>query len=258
MRRKLLLLERHRVITELVERKGQVTVAELSKTFAVSEVTVRSDLELLAQRGALVRSHGGGIRRRDNDEIPIAVKQIQRHEEKVRIAKAALQFIRDGDVIILDSGSTTAEIAQLLVTTPFKHLTVITNGLNVAMILANVTYVQVIMLGGEIRKTSFSMAGSQAELALENLHVDTLFMGVDSIDPDIGLMTPHAQEAQLNRKMIACARKVVAITDSTKFHMRSLRVICKLDQVDTLITDSELGEDVANTIIATGVQLIRT
>jgi DeoR family transcriptional regulator of aga operon len=205
----------------------------------------------------VVRSHGGALRRREIDEVPIAVKRIQQHDEKVRIAKAALSFIRDGEVIILDSGSTTAEIALLLQTAPFSRLTVITNALNIAMLLAHVPHVHLIMLGGELRKMSFSLAGLHAEQALEHLQADTLFLGVDSIHTEIGLMTPHVHEAQLNKKMIASSRQIIAVADSTKFQVRSLSLICKLEQIHTLITDDNLDSKIAKEITRTGVRLIK-
>ncbi len=253
---KLFVEERRRQIIEQIEAKQRVTVEQLTDRFAVSAVTIRGDLDALAQAGAVVRSHGGALRRREGDDIPLAVKATQHHEEKVRIAQAAVREINDGETIMLDSGTSTAEIARQIRTLKLRSLNVITNALNVAMDLANLPHVRLIMLGGMLRHMSYSLAGPQAEQVLRGLHADRLFLGVDSLDPEIGLMTPDVLEAQLNALMIQVSREVIAVTDSSKFQRRSLSVIASIDKLHKLITDTGASPQMVAALRARGVKVI--
>jgi DeoR family transcriptional regulator of aga operon len=254
---RLLVEERRRRIRELIEKNERATVEELARRFGVSAVTIRGDLDALAEAGVLVRSHGGALRRDDGlDDIPIPVKETLRHPEKVRIAQAAVKLVQDGETILLDSGTTTAEIARQIKFRRFDSLTVITNALNVAMELATVPAVRVIMVGGVLRHMSFSLSGPQAEQTLRGLHADRLFLGVDGIDPEIGLMTPDLLEAQLNAGMIQIARDVVVVADSSKFERRSVSVIAKLEAVRRLITDSGAPPAALEVLRGRGIEVI--
>lgn len=250
------LVERRRQIVELVERREQATVEELAAQFDISVVTIRSDLKALEEAGAIVRTHGGALIQRDQSDLPISVKENQQHAEKKRIAAAAVKLIADGETIILDSGTTTAEIAKLIRGMKFKSINVITNALNIAALLANVPHVNLIMLGGQLRSSSYSLSGPQAEAALERLHADRLFLGVDSLDPEIGLMTPYLLEAQLNARMMQVSRQVIAVADSSKLLRRTLSVIAKVEQLDMLITDSNADPEVVRNLGVRGVEVV--
>ena len=247
--------QRRRVIRTLVESNSQGNVAELARRFRVSEVTIRSDLSALAGIGALVRVHGGALPPGDGEELPITVKQSLYHAEKVRIATAAAALIQDGETILLDSGTTTAEIARQIRGLKLRSLNVITNALNIAVLLANSHHVNLIIPGGVLRRKSWSLAGPQAEQALRELQADRLFLGVDSLDPEIGLMTPHVLEAKLNALMIRIARQTVAVTDSSKLLRRNLSVIAPVEQVHLLITDRAAAPDAVAAIRARGVEV---
>jgi len=253
---KVMIEERRRLIREMVESKGSVTVDELAESFGISKVSIRSDLRLLDSMGVLVRSRGGALVIRDDDDLPITVKENLHRAQKIRIAEEAVKQIEDGETIILDSGSTTAEIAKQIRGLKLNSINVITNALNVAVLLANTSHVNLIMLGGVLRNNSFSLSGPQAERALEGLYADRLFLGVDSIDPEIGLMTPHLLEAQLNAKMIQISRKVIAVADSSKLMRRNLSVIARMDQINTLITDKAAPASLVELFNATGVEVI--
>jgi len=254
---RLLVEERRRRIRELIEKNERATVEELVERFAVSAVTIRGDLDALSEAGVLVRSHGGALRRDDAlGDIPIPVKETLRHPEKVRIAQAAVRLIQDGDTVLLDSGTTTAEIARQIKFHRFDALTVITNALNVAMELATVPAMRVTLVGGVLRHMSFSLSGPQAEQTLRGLHADRLFLGVDGIDPEIGLMTPDLLEAQLNAAMIQIAREVVVVADSSKFERRSVSVIAKLDAVRRVITDAGAPKAALDALRARGIDVI--
>jgi DeoR family transcriptional regulator of aga operon len=132
---------------------------------------------------------------------------------------------------------------------------VITNALNVAVLLAGVPFVNLVMPGGLLRQKSWSLSGPQAEQAMRDLQADVLFLGVDSLDPEVGLMTPHVLEAQLNAQMIRIARRVVAVTDSSKLLRRNLSVIAPVEQVDLLITDRDADRGCIEAIRARGVDV---
>jgi len=251
----LALEERQRRIRAMIEAQAQGTVTELARHFGVSAVTIRTDLAALENMGAVVRYHGGALPRGDSNEVPIDIKQTLHHAEKVRIATAAVELIRDGETLILDSGTTTAEIAKQIRALKLSSINVITNALNIAVLLANTPHVNLIIPGGVLRRQSWSLSGPQAEQSLRDLQADHLFLGVDSLDPEIGLMTPHVLEAQLNALMIRISRHVVAVTDSSKLLRRNLSVIAPVERVDLLITDRAAAEDCVAAIRARGVEV---
>lgn len=252
----LLLEERRRQIRELILEKGSVATEELAERFHTSMVTIRGDLKALADAGALVRTHGGAVVLRDNEDIPIGIKETLHLAEKMRIASAAAAMIRDGETIMLDSGSTTGEIAKKIRTLPLQSINVITNALNVAVILANAPHVRLVMLGGVLRPNSYSLSGPQAEAALAGLQADRLFLGVDSLDPEVGLMTPHLYEAQLNAQMIRSSRQVIAVADSSKLSRRNLSVIAKVEQIHMLITDTAASPSVVSALQQRGLEVL--
>jgi len=220
------------------------------------ERAIRGDLDALTATGAIIRSHGGALKRVDARDEPIAVKETLHHIEKTRIAQAALATIRDGETIILDSGTTTVEIARQIKKSELRELTVITNALNIAMELANLPNVRVIMIGGLLRQMAYSLVGPSAEHALRGLQADRVFLGVDGLDPEIGLMTPDVLEAQLNAIMIEIAREVVVVADASKFQRRSLSVIAKLDKVNKLITDDAAPPEITAALRARNIEVV--
>jgi DeoR family transcriptional regulator of aga operon len=251
----LLLDERRRAICDLLREHGRVTVAELSRRFRTSPVTIRLDLTALEAAGALTRSRGGALLRRENDDLPIGIKQTLRHAEKIRIARAAAALIKDGETIVLDSGTTTAEIARQIRNSHLKSINVITNALNIALLLSGLPTVRVIMLGGVLRQESHSLSGYLAENAIAGLQADRLFLGVDGLDPEIGVMTPHLAEAQLNARMIQISRQVVAVSDSSKLMRRNVSVIARVEQLHMLITDTAARPDVVEELRRRGVDV---
>lgn len=253
---RLAMAERRRRIRDLVEAHEHCSVAELAARFSTSMVTIRSDLAALEAGGVVMRTHGGVLAARDGDEIPLSRKKTLHLAEKMRIAQAAAGLIRGGDIVILDSGTTTAEIAKCIRGMHLDSLTVITNALNIATLLAGVPRLRLIMPGGVLRSSSLSMSGPQAEAALGALQADRLFLGVDSLDPAIGLMTPDVHEAQLNAQMIRISRQVVAVTDSSKLLRRNLSVIAPIDEVDLLITDTAADPECIAAIRARGVDVL--
>jgi DeoR family transcriptional regulator of aga operon len=251
----LLVAERRHRIVELLREHGKVTVEALAARFATSAVTIRTDLATLEADGALERTHGGALLRREDDDQPITVKQTLHHAEKVRIAKIAAGLIQDGETIILDSGTTTAEIAKQIRKLEVHSINVITNALNIASLLADVPAVRLIMPGGILRPESKSLSGHIAEAALANLQADRLFLGADGLDPERGVMTPHLPEAQLNAKMIEISRQVIAVADSSKLLRRNISLIARVEQLHMLITDTGANPDVVAELQRRGVEV---
>ena len=245
---------RHRIL-DLLARQGRVTVQELTRQFSVSAATIRSDLTALAASGACERTHGGALLSRDGEDHPIAIKQTLHHAEKQRIAKVAASLIRDGETVILDSGTTTAEIAKQIRTLPLNSLNVITNALNIANLLVDVPFVRLIVTGGELRPQSNAFSGYLAESIVETLHADLMFLGADAVDPERGVMTPHLLEAQLAAKMLAFSRQVIVVADSSKLLRRNIRLVARLEQIHMLITDSNAARTPLEQLRAAGVDV---
>lgn len=253
---RLLVEERKRRILQVLDTQERATVEELATRFHVSTVTIRGDLDALAGAGLLVRSHGGALKRLDLQDAPIAVKETLHHGEKVRIGHAAAQMIQQDETIILDSGTTTAEIARQLKFLKLRSLTVITNALNIAVELSNLPHIRVIMIGGLLRQMSYSTVGPHAEQLLRALTADRLFLGVDGLDPTIGLTTPDVLEAQLNALMIRVSREVIAVADSSKFLRRSLSVIASVNDVHRIITDDKVDPQIVAGLRARNIDVM--
>jgi DeoR family transcriptional regulator of aga operon len=248
-------LERRVKIIELLEKDGHVKVINLSEQFGVSEVTIRNDLAQLEEKGLLVRTRGGGMRtQRVAIDYQLNEKAKRYLKEKQAIGKAAAKLINENDTIIIDSGTTTQELAKQLKN--FKNLTIITNALNIAGQFVNDEDTKVIMLGGLLRHKSLSLIGPIAETSLKNYFCDKLFIGVDGIDSHYGITTPNIEEAHLNRRMIEISKEVIVLTDSSKFLRRSFAHIATMDRIDTVITDSNIPEEELKNLRNAGVNVI--
>ena len=252
--RGLLLEERRRRICELLREEGRVTVEALATRFGTSQVTIRADLSTLESTGALTRTHGGALSVPDTDQ-PLNVKQLRHRAEKLRIAAAAAALIEDGETIVLDSGTTTAEIARRIRTLELKSINVITNALNIAALLIDVPSVRLIVPGGFLRRESNSLAGPMAETALASLQANRLYLGADAVDPQLGVMTPHLAEAELNAKMIAISQQVVVVADSSKFMRRNISLIARVEQLHLLITDRAAPAEAVEHLRQRGVEV---
>jgi DeoR family transcriptional regulator, aga operon transcriptional repressor len=254
---RLLTEERRREIVGILERQGRVTVAELRKLFGVSAVTARSDLDALQASGMLVRSHGGGIRPLiTGPDYPLKVRETIHHEEKYKIAQAAVRLIQPYQTVMLGSGTTCAELALQIRRTAPEHLTVVTYALNIALRLADAPNLSLILIGGIFRHVSNALVGPQAEQMLTGLHADHCFLTVAGIDAAVGLTTLDILEAQLNAKMMAAARQVTVLTDSTKFGHRSLAMIAPSMGLHRIITDRSAPADQVEQFRALGTEVL--
>lgn len=251
----ILTIERRTKTLDLLNSKGQVSVADLSRIFNVSEVTIRNDLTHLEKKGLLIKTRGGGIKtQRVGIDQHLNEKAKIRSKEKAAIGKKAASLISDGDTIIIDSGTTTLEIAKNL--KDKKKLTVITNALNIASQLINDENIRVIVLGGILRNESLSLIGTIPENSIKRFFCDKLFVGVDGIESSSGIFTPNPEEAQLNRLMIEASKEVIVVADSSKFKKKSFAFIAPINMVHTIITDANIPEDEMKNLKNIGVKTI--
>lgn len=251
-----LIVKRRKEILNLLAEKGQLLIHELSAQFKVSEVTIRNDLDQLEKKNMLIRARGGAIKIESNVNIDyrLSEKDKLHYKEKVRIGKCAAQLITEGDTIIIDSGTTTIEIARNL--HHLKNITVITNALNIANYISQLPDITLIIPGGYLRKNSLSLVGPLAEKNLRNFYVDKVFVGVDGFDTRHGIYTPNIEEAHLNEIMIEISKEVIIVCDSSKFLRRSLAYICNIDKINTLITDSGVLEEDRRRLEDAGIKVI--
>jgi DeoR family transcriptional regulator, aga operon transcriptional repressor len=250
----MLIDERRQHILELIQNQGRALVSDLSQQLNISQITIRKDLDYLQSKGVVQRSHGGALRVQSSALIDPTLQEKQKHNfrEKERIAAAATKMVEEGQCIILDSGTTTTALAERL--KRFKQLTVITNAVNIAAELAGTDF-EVILVGGTMRKNSFSLVGPLAEDNLEEMHADILFLGVDGFDLEVGITTPNFLESRVNRAMVKAARLVVAVCDSSKFNRRSLSRIVPPGAIHHVITDQNLPKDIQESLRAMGIAL---
>lgn len=249
-------VSRRKDIMNRIQETGEVLVTALSKEFGVSEVTIRNDLEYLETKNLLIRARGGaiypenlvGIDQRITEKIKINAHQ------KMIIGKRAASLINEGDTIIIDSGSTTAEIVKNL--GGMRQLNVITNALNIANSLMAFPNINVIIPGGYLRQNSLCLIGPLAEKNLRSFFVDKVFLSTDGFDTRRGIFTPNIDEAHLNTIMIEISKQVILVTDSSKFKRKSLAFICSVDKIKTVLTDSGIPDDDKKRLEDAGVEVI--
>jgi len=249
--------ERRREIVKILKNDGRVSVEDLVRRFSVSAVTLRADLGQLAKRGILVRSYGGAMLPQEpHQEYPLNVKRTIYHAEKTRIGRAAVKLIRPHQTIVLDSGTTSAEVARAIKASGLEALTVVTHALNIAGEFLDASNISVIMIGGIMRHVSGSFVGPQAERLITELHADHFFLGVDGLDPDVGLSTPDLLEAQLNTLMMRISQEVTVVADASKLGRRSLSVIGGIESVRRIITDDRAAPETLEAIRRKGVEVV--
>ena len=247
--------ERRRKILDLMERQGRVVVKDLARRFSTSLITSRKDLEHLHRQGRIERAHGGAlpIDAAALRDPALGEKERLHRAEKLRIAAAATRLIEPGQVVILDSGTTTTAVARAA--KHFRDLTVITNAVNIAAELAG-TEIEVILTGGALRRNSFSLVGPLAEDSLRHVTADLLFLAVDGFDLSYGLTTPNLLEARVNRVMMENAKTTIVVCDSSKFGKRSLSFIAPPSAVHCTITDKKIPAKYLRGLREAGMKVI--
>lgn len=230
---------RQRTLDILRERSG-IRVTQLAELLGVSEGTIRNDLNALEEAGQLTRVRGGAVVKSDHQtRSPAFADRAQLHAEAKRwIARRAVDMIEDGDSLLLDASSTVFYTAPLL--QDLRNLTVVTNGIEVGLTLAQNPSHTVILVGGIIRPDGTSVVGHLGEKILEDLHIKTAFVSCSGFSLEAGLTEVDIQEVQVKKQMIRCAERVVALIDSSKFGKVNLTSFASLEQVTHILTDSHL------------------
>lgn len=239
---KLLANQRREQILKLLREDGTAKVNDLAKIFKVSEVTVRQDLEKLEADDLIIREHGGAFLKSIEDQVSsLSLMNRDNMDKKALIGKKAAELIENGEVIILDSGSTTTEIAKNIVNR--RNLTVITNALNIAMILGSHPGIEVMMTGGEFKPPTLSLTGQKAADFLADIHVDKLFLATAGISLKSGLTYPSISDLVVKKAMIDAADTVYLVADSTKVGKPSLASLGALSLIHYLITDHSISKE---------------
>ncbi len=232
--------QRRQEILNLIREDGHAKVQKLAQIFNVSEVTIRQDLETLEKMGFVQREYGGAFLK-DVGNFATTGTLINENlmvEEKKELARKAVSLIQEGETIILDSGSTTTEVAKLM--TGFKSLTVITNALNIAYILGGNPGINLIVSGGEFKAPTLSLTGDMAADTFKGIHVNKCFLATAGISPDLQLTYPSLSDLVVKSAMIRAADKVYLVADSSKIGISSFASLGRLSLIDTLITDSKI------------------
>jgi len=251
-------IERRQKMVAFIEQNDGATVGELSRRYSVSEATVRRDLIQLSKDGLVERGHGGAAPRRPRGsqglpELPVLERAGLRVSEKRSIGRTAARYVEDGDVILINGGTTTAEMVPFLGAA--RDVTVITNGLNIASLLAPLTNIKTVITGGVLRNSELSMLGALTEDALHNLRADKLFMSSPAIHVDYGFSADDMLEVESDRNMMASAKEIIVLADHTKFGNMAMMRVAPIERVRRIITDSGTSGEVVAACEEQGVEV---
>lgn len=247
--------QRHSYILERLSKEGEIRVADLCRELDVSAVTIRKDMRQLEEKKLLFRTHGS-VNLVDpyvTKDINVSEKEFIMVDEKTRIARKASTLIDENDAIIIASGTTVLFLAKLIEAK--SQLTILTSALNVATTLCKKPNVEIIQLGGIVRKTSTSVSGPFTQHMLQQFSCSKLFLGVDGIDLEYGCTTSNLMEANVNQYMMAAAQQTIILADSSKFGKRGFGRICSFDKVHQIITDDKVSEKIVKSLEDMGVHV---
>lgn len=242
-------------ILELIREDGHAKVQQLSKIFGVTEVTIRQDLEMLDQLGYIQREHGGAFLK-DVGSFAKTGKLFNqtRMDEKREIARKAVAFIHENDIIILDSGSTTTEIAKLLLN--YKNLTVITNALNISLILGENPGINLVVTGGEFKAPTLSLTGQMSADIIKTLHANKLFLATAGISADLQLTYPSLSDLVVKQSMIESSDQVFLVADSSKIGVSAFASLGPVTLANFFITDSMITEEQLEKMKESGINIL--
>lgn len=254
---KMLQEEREKYILDVLEKRNSVSVAELSEKFDISEVTVRKILNELDNCGYLKRTRGGAV------SLSTSIREFEQKEkektnidEKKAIAKIAYDLhIEDRDTIFIDAGSTTLELIRCIKGGKKRDIVVVTNAINLAMEMTEAEDIELVLIGGYVRQRILSCVGSIAEKTIEGMYFDKVFLGTNSIDIEHGVTTPNMYEAQVKQRMLKSTKKVILLTDYSKFGQASFAKICPVASLNSIVTDWNVSIEYINQIREMGVDV---
>lgn len=249
--------ERRMAILRELEEKGKVRVADLSKEYGYSEVTIRSDIKNMEQEGLLIRTHGGAIRIEKEEMTKYSAESIYRNtDKKKKIAAYAYEFVEDQDTIIIDDASGSFYFAQHIKNHPEKRVAIVTNSLLVGNELSGLKHVDLYMLGGTVGGRIAATMGEETIQNIEKFRVDKAFIGVHGINFDVGLTSIASPQMQVKKAILKSANKVYVLADSSKFGGGYVSVICPLRDVHKIITDSEVAKEYIRKAESMGIPLV--
>ncbi len=248
--------ERHKFILDSLKKYGFVKVNVIAAQLDVTPATIRNDLKSLEAKKLLYRTHGSA-----SPINPIAidteveVKEKFHIDEKKKIAEEACKLLENNDSIIIGSGSTVYSFAEQIEPTGLK-LTVVTTSPKVSILLYKSPNIDVVQLGGAIRKNSLSVIGDYTNYFFKDVTCSKLFLGVDGIDLEYGVTNSNMEEAMLNKRMLDSSLRTIILSDSSKFGRRGFGRVCSLDKIDVIVTDSGISPEMAKAIEEIGIELI--
>jgi DeoR family transcriptional regulator of aga operon len=246
---------RHDMIRRAIEIDGRISIAELRERLGVSEVTIREDLKHLERRGVLTRVRGGAVASREGAlEMPLEETSTANRAEKMAIAARAASMITNGQTVIIDVGSTTTELAKAL-SPDLSRVVVITNGLNIALILEALPGVSVIVTGGTLRPLQHSLVAPMGTLLLERLKADVAFLGCNGVDPERGFTNSNIAEAEIKQAMVRSAEKTLFLADHDKIGKVASALVADISRADLLITDDGADDAVLANLRSDGLAI---
>lgn len=255
-------VERHEKILSLLNERKYISFNELTKRISASKSTLRRDVYELEQEGYLTRTRGGIAMGDDVEQFNVTaeasaqVRQSENRDEKIRIAEAAMRFIHPNDTIFLDSGTTTYELAVKL--KEYNHsLMVASSDLSSAMELSDNENLEIIVIGGKLRKRHYSMIGYFSDNIISQMHADTAFISTDAVDIEKGLMAFSLDEVTGKKAMIKGAREVILLCDHTKYSRIAFVTISSFEEIDHIITGKGLDENIHSYLTEMGIDVIQ-
>ncbi len=250
-------------LLELLAADGQLQVEHAARVLGVSTATIRRDFDDLASQQMLARIRGGAVAQGVTYDLPLRYRSERHPSEKQRIAVVAAGLVQPGQVVCLNGGTTTTEVARALAirsdlstAAGVPGLTVVTNALNIAAELAVRQHIKIVVTGGVARPQSYELTGPLATGVLQRVSIDVAILGVDAIDPASGAMAQHEGEASINQLMASQASQVVVVADSSKIGRRAFARICASRDVDVLVTDCRLADEAAARFTDAGVRVM--
>jgi len=252
-------------VLELLVRNGSLEVDEAAIELRVSSATIRRDFDALAKQQLLNRTHGGAVATGGSFKLPLTYKIAREGEAKRRIAEAAAKMVSRYQVVGLNGGTTTTEVARALAASPNflaggpgdpPALTVVTNALNIATELTVRHHIKIVVTGGVARPQSYELTGPYAEQVLNDVVLDIAFVGVEGLHHMIGATARHEDEARVNQQMASRARNVVIVTDSSKFGRSAFAMIRTMDQINKIITDDGIPDSTVKELERAGVSIV--
>jgi DeoR/GlpR family transcriptional regulator of sugar metabolism len=249
--------ERQAQIARLVEERGRARVTELADVFNVSSVTIRKDLDLLADMGRVIRTHGGAIAPRvRGQDLAYDVRDHMQQAEKAAIGALAATQIADGESILIDASTSGVYLArELMQRSAGQSLTIVTNSIRIATELATRPDISVLLMGGRVRGRSLSLVGQLGDAVLRRVNVQKAFVGAAGFTIEEGLTETTEEEAQIKRAMVAAVREVYALVDNSKWGRVASATFCRPEDLAGVFTDAGAPAEMVSGLAGLGIEV---